>query len=101
VPLVIPQAVMLRDQGFVRQLHSTQNVGRQLVFQQREFRRANPASSIRTVRSGNCSPASSGRMVCRTEQARTTTAAWSVEPSRPAAAERPCPGNPVSRRCRL
>jgi FecR protein len=42
VPLVIPQAVMLRDQGFVRQLHSTQNVGRQLVFQQREFRRANP-----------------------------------------------------------
>jgi len=42
VPLVIPQQVMLRDQGFVRQLHSTQNVGRQLVFQQREFRRANP-----------------------------------------------------------
>ena len=42
VPLAIPQAVMLRDQGFVRQLHSTQNVGRQLVFQQREFRRANP-----------------------------------------------------------
>lgn len=42
VPLVIPQAVMLRDQGFVRQLHSTQNLGRQLVFQQREFRRANP-----------------------------------------------------------
>ncbi|MEH2614160.1 FecR family protein [Bradyrhizobium sp. AZCC 1693] len=42
VPLVIPQQVMLRDQGFVRQLHSTQNVGRQVVFQQREFRRANP-----------------------------------------------------------
>ncbi|MEH2543848.1 hypothetical protein V1283_000493 [Bradyrhizobium sp. AZCC 2262] len=42
VPLVIPQAVMLRDQGFVRQLHSTQNVGRQVVSQQREFRRANP-----------------------------------------------------------
>ena len=42
VPLVIPQAVMLRDQGFVRQLHSTQNFGRQMVFQQREFRRANP-----------------------------------------------------------
>jgi hypothetical protein len=42
VPLAIPQAVMQRDQGFVRQLHSTQNVGRQLVFQQREFRRANP-----------------------------------------------------------
>ena len=42
VPLAIPQAVMLRDQGFVRQLHSTQNVGRQLVVQHREFRRANP-----------------------------------------------------------
>ncbi|MEH2553430.1 hypothetical protein V1286_000959 [Bradyrhizobium algeriense] len=42
VPLAIPQAVMLRDQGFVRQLHSVQNVGRQVVFQQREFRRANP-----------------------------------------------------------
>ena len=42
VPLVISQAVGLRDQGFVRQLHSTQNFGRQVVFQQREFRRANP-----------------------------------------------------------
>jgi hypothetical protein len=42
VPLAIPQAVVLRDQGFVRQLHSTQNFGRQVVFQQREFRRANP-----------------------------------------------------------
>ena len=42
VPLAIPQAVVLRDQGFVRQLHSTQNLGRQMVFQQREFRRANP-----------------------------------------------------------
>jgi hypothetical protein len=42
VPLAIPRQAMLRDQGFVRQLHATQNVGRQLVFQQREFRRANP-----------------------------------------------------------
>ena len=42
VPLAIPQAVVLRDQGFVRQLHSTQNLGRQVVFQQREFSRANP-----------------------------------------------------------
>jgi hypothetical protein len=42
VPLAIPQAVVLRDRGFVRQLHSTQNLGRQVVFQQREFRRANP-----------------------------------------------------------
>lgn len=43
VPLVIPQAAILRDRGFVRQLHAAQNVGRQVVFQQREFRRANPA----------------------------------------------------------
>ncbi len=42
VPLAIPQAMVLRDQGFMRQLHSTQNLGRQMVFQQREFRRANP-----------------------------------------------------------
>ncbi len=42
VPLVIPQAAILRDQGFVRQLHAAQNLGRQVVFQQREFRRANP-----------------------------------------------------------
>jgi hypothetical protein len=42
VPLAIPQAMMQRDQGFVRQLHSTQNLGRQVVLQQREFRRANP-----------------------------------------------------------
>jgi hypothetical protein len=42
VPLAIPQQVVLRDQGYVRQLHSTQNLGRQVVFQQREFRRANP-----------------------------------------------------------
>ncbi len=42
VPLVISQTVVLRDQGFVRQLHSTQNFGRQVVLQQREFRRANP-----------------------------------------------------------
>ena len=42
VPLVIPQAAILRDQGFVRQLHAARNLGRQVVFQQREFRRANP-----------------------------------------------------------
>jgi hypothetical protein len=42
VPLAIPQAMIARDQGFVRQLHVSQNLGRQVVFQQREFRRANP-----------------------------------------------------------
>jgi hypothetical protein len=42
VPLVILPQQMLRDQGFVRQVYSTQNLGRQVVLQQREFRRANP-----------------------------------------------------------
>ena len=98
VPLVIPQAVMLRDQGFVRQLHSMQNFGRQVVFQQREFRRANPSfvnpnRPIRQFQPGqqrqNGLPGQSAR----------TTAAWSVEPSRPAA-RTVCPDNPVSRHCR-
>lgn len=42
VPLFIPPQVMQRDQGFVRQVHSTQSFGRQVVAQQRDFRRANP-----------------------------------------------------------
>lgn len=42
VPLFIPPQVIARDQGFVRQAHATQNFGRQIVQQQRDFRRANP-----------------------------------------------------------
>jgi hypothetical protein len=42
VPLFIPPQVIQRDQGFVRQVHATQNFGRQVVQQQRDFRRANP-----------------------------------------------------------
>jgi hypothetical protein len=42
IPLVIPPQMIQRDQGFVRQVHSTQNLGRQVVQQQRDFRRANP-----------------------------------------------------------
>jgi hypothetical protein len=42
VPLTISPQQMLRDQGFVRQVHSTQNFGRQIVTQQRALRRANP-----------------------------------------------------------
>ncbi|SDJ37185.1 MULTISPECIES: FecR family protein [Bradyrhizobium] len=42
VPLVIPPQMMQRDQGFVRQVYSTQSLGRQVVLQQRDFRRANP-----------------------------------------------------------
>jgi hypothetical protein len=42
VPLTISPQQVLRDQGFVRQVHSTQNVGRRLVTEQRDFRGANP-----------------------------------------------------------
>jgi hypothetical protein len=43
LPLTISPQQALRDQGFVRQAHSTQNLGRQVVSQQRALRRANPA----------------------------------------------------------
>jgi FecR protein len=42
LPLVISAREMQRDQGFVRQVHAAQNVGRQIVTEQRAFRRANP-----------------------------------------------------------
>ncbi|MBR0697172.1 FecR domain-containing protein [Bradyrhizobium lablabi] len=42
VPLTITPQQIARDQGFVRQLHSAQTVGRQVVTEQRDFRRANP-----------------------------------------------------------
>ena len=45
VPLTISPQQMLRDQGFVRQVHSTQNFGRQIVTQQRALRRANPSTN--------------------------------------------------------
>jgi FecR protein len=42
VPLAISPQQAVRDQGFVRQLHATQTTGRQIVSEQRAFRRANP-----------------------------------------------------------
>jgi hypothetical protein len=42
VPLTISPQQAARDQGFVRQLHATQTVGRRIVTEQRAFRRANP-----------------------------------------------------------
>src|SRR4029077_10726676 len=42
VPLTISPQQMLRDQGFVRQVPSTQTLGRRVVTEQRAFRRANP-----------------------------------------------------------
>jgi hypothetical protein len=42
VPLTITPQQVARDQGFVRQVHTAQNLGRQVVDEQRTFRRANP-----------------------------------------------------------
>jgi len=42
VPLTISPQQVARDQGFVRQVHTAQNLGRQVVDEQRTFRRANP-----------------------------------------------------------
>jgi hypothetical protein len=42
VPLTISPQQALRDQGFVRQVHATQGIGRRIVTEQRAFRRANP-----------------------------------------------------------
>jgi FecR protein len=42
VPLTLSPQQVARDQGFVRQVHTAQNLGRQVVEEQRTFRRANP-----------------------------------------------------------
>src|SRR5712691_6835625 len=42
VPLTITPQMIARDQGFVRQVHSTQLLGRRVFDEQRAFRRANP-----------------------------------------------------------
>ena len=54
VPLIIPPQQIQRDRGFVRQVHSTQNLGRRVVTEQRDFRRANPGfvNPNRPIRSG-------------------------------------------------
>jgi hypothetical protein len=41
-PLLISPQQMARDQGIVRQVHTAQTVGRQVVSEQRALRRANP-----------------------------------------------------------
>ncbi|MCP4617316.1 MAG: iron dicitrate transport regulator FecR [Bradyrhizobium sp.] len=42
VPIAITPQMMQRDQGFVRQVQSTQTIGRRVFDEQRAFRRANP-----------------------------------------------------------
>jgi hypothetical protein len=50
VPLLISPQQALRDQGFVRQVHAAQTVGRQIVTQQRALRRANPGRANNPAR---------------------------------------------------
>jgi FecR protein len=42
VPITITPQMMQRDQGFVRQVQTTQTLGRRVFDEQRAFRRANP-----------------------------------------------------------
>ncbi|MBR0776643.1 FecR domain-containing protein [Bradyrhizobium diazoefficiens] len=50
VPITIPAQQIARDRGFVSQVHLAQTAGRQIVTEQRDFRRANPAAISRIPR---------------------------------------------------
>ena len=50
VPITIPPQQIARDQGIVSQVHAAQTTGRQIVTEQRDFRRANPAAVSRIPR---------------------------------------------------
>lgn len=50
VPITIPPQQIARDRGFVGQVHAAQTTGRQIVTEQRDFRRANPAAISRIPR---------------------------------------------------
>ncbi|MBR0784232.1 FecR domain-containing protein [Bradyrhizobium iriomotense] len=73
VPITIPAQQIARDRGFVSQVHLAQTTGRQIVTEQRDFRRANPAAISRLPR-----PAQPPQQ----QQLRPTTAP-SQQPQRP------------------
>ncbi|MBB4261173.1 hypothetical protein GGD64_005221 [Bradyrhizobium sp. CIR3A] len=50
VPITIPAQQIARDRGFVGQVHLAQTTGRQIVTEQRDFRRANPTALSRIPR---------------------------------------------------
>jgi hypothetical protein len=50
VPITIPPQQIARDRGFVSQVHLAQTTGRQIVTEQRDFRRANPTATPRIPR---------------------------------------------------
>lgn len=50
VPITIPAQQIARDRSFVSQVHLAQTTGRQIVTEQRDFRRANPTAISRIPR---------------------------------------------------
>lgn len=50
VPITIAPQQIARDRGFVNQVHLAQTTGRQIVTEQRDFRRANPGALSRIPR---------------------------------------------------
>jgi hypothetical protein len=50
VPITIAPQQIARDRGFVSQVHLAQTTGRQIIAEQRDFRRANPAAISRIPR---------------------------------------------------
>jgi len=50
VPITIAPQQIARDRGFVSQVHLAQTAGRQIVTEQRDFRRANPTATSRIPR---------------------------------------------------
>jgi hypothetical protein len=50
VPITIPPQQVARDRVFVSQVHLAQTTGRQIVTEQRDFRRANPTAAPRIPR---------------------------------------------------
>ncbi|MGY3235282.1 hypothetical protein ACVWZ4_004156 [Bradyrhizobium sp. USDA 4472] len=50
VPITIPPQQIERDRGIVSQVHAAQTTGRQIVTEQRDFRRANPSAVSRIPR---------------------------------------------------
>ncbi|MBC9883035.1 iron dicitrate transport regulator FecR [Bradyrhizobium sp. INPA01-394B] len=74
VPITIPPQQIARDRGFVSQVHAAQATGRQIVLEQRDFRRANPAAVSRIPR-----PA----QVPQQQQLRPNPAPGQQQPQRP------------------
>ena len=50
VPITIPPQQIARDRSIVSQVHAAQTTGRQIVTEQRDFRRANPTAVSRIPR---------------------------------------------------